>query len=433
MKRSVSASPEQVDELSIERQIPLSLVAPISPPLGSSTRHPRKLWQHGEPHPQSAAKVEETHLPNLAAIEAGEVKVKNHLKFFSEHLARVTRLTPPSPCLSNTEFVELYQRNQHDQGHHFVIHQHDHPVAGVHYDLRLQISKSSSISFAIMYGLPGNPNSMRLSRNATETRNHLIESASLLTGSLLIWDTGEYSVLPHRPPKRETDDELSSDAEADNRPDTLGQSESGKLHRAFQDRRIRLRLHGTRLPPNYTVTLRLHQVNNHHEQPKKPTRKRRRMLSGGASSRRKETPPPSDLEDEPLPLTDTTATPGATSPRVSGALERELQELEDEEVRLTNAYPGASNTINSIHQRQWYIMLDRASSGFAPKREKQTGSKVWIRQRGEYGALLGFEPFFVRGRDVERSVVTRRTADEVIRDEGVRGFVGRKGWRPVLE
>ena len=157
------------------------------------------------------------------------------------------------------------------------------------------------------------------------------------------------------------------------------------------------------------------------------------MLSGGASSRRKETPPPSDLEDEPLPLTDTTATPGATSPRVSGALERELQELEDEEVRLTNAYPGASNTINSIHQRQWYIMLDRASSGFAPKREKQTGSKVWIRQRGEYGALLGFEPFFVRGRDVERSVVTRRTADEVIRDEGVRGFVGRKGWRPVLE
>ena len=172
MKRYVSASPEQADELSIKRQIPLSLVAPISPPLGSSNRHPRKLSQHGEPHGQSAAKVEETHLPNLAAIEAGEAKIKNHLKFFSESLARVTRLTPPSPCLSNSEFVDLYQRNQHDQGHHFVIHQHDHPVAGVHYDLRLQISKSSSISFAIMYGLPGNPNSMRLSRNATETRVH---------------------------------------------------------------------------------------------------------------------------------------------------------------------------------------------------------------------------------------------------------------------
>ena len=45
-------------------------------------------------------------------------------------------------------------------------------VIGVHYDLRLQISESSSISFAIMYGLPGNPNSRRLNRNATETRVH---------------------------------------------------------------------------------------------------------------------------------------------------------------------------------------------------------------------------------------------------------------------
>ena len=46
---------------------------------------------------------------------------------------------------------------------------------------------------------------------------------------------------------------------------------------------------------------------------------------------------------------------------------------------------------------------------------------------------MGFEAFFVRGRDVERSVVTGRTADEVMVDEGVEGFVGRKGWRAVLE
>lgn len=46
---------------------------------------------------------------------------------------------------------------------------------------------------------------------------------------------------------------------------------------------------------------------------------------------------------------------------------------------------------------------------------------------------MGFETFFVRGRDVERSVVTGRTADEVMADEGVEGFVGRKGWRAVLE
>ena len=43
---------------------------------------------------------------------------------------------------------------------------------GVHYDLRLQFSESSSISFAIPYGLPGNPNSLRPNRMAIETRVH---------------------------------------------------------------------------------------------------------------------------------------------------------------------------------------------------------------------------------------------------------------------
>lgn len=39
-------------------------------------------------------------------------------------------------------------------------------------DLRLQFSESSSISFAIPYGLPGNPNSQRQGRMAIETRVH---------------------------------------------------------------------------------------------------------------------------------------------------------------------------------------------------------------------------------------------------------------------
>jgi hypothetical protein len=34
------------------------------------------------------------------------------------------------------------------------------------------------------------------------------------------------------------------------------------------------------------------------------------------------------------------------------AIERELRELEDKEVRRTNAYPGASNTIGSVHQQR---------------------------------------------------------------------------------
>ncbi len=47
--------------------------------------------------------------------------------------------------------------------------------------------------------------------------------------------------------------------------------------------------------------------------------------------------------------------------------------------------------------------------------------------------MTGFDPFYVLGREVERSVVTGRTADEVMTDEGVEGFVGRKGWRAVIE
>lgn len=62
---------------------------------------------------------------------------------------------------------------------------------GLHYDLRLQISQSSSISFAIMYGLPGNPNSKRLNRNATETRVHNLWVCTV--GLLFVYTLG-YSV-----------------------------------------------------------------------------------------------------------------------------------------------------------------------------------------------------------------------------------------------
>lgn len=155
------------------RQTPISLDVPISPPLRPLTKSPRTSSYPGGTRSQNtpeAPKVQTA--PSLASIEAGEAKIKDHLEYFSAHLARATRASAPRPRLSNLGFVDLYLRNQHDHGRHFVVHQHDHPVAGVHYDLRLQISKSSSISFAIMYGLPGNPNSMRLSRNATETRVH---------------------------------------------------------------------------------------------------------------------------------------------------------------------------------------------------------------------------------------------------------------------
>ena len=117
------------------------------------------------------------------------------------------------------------------------------------------------------------------------------------------------------------------------------------------------------------------------------------------------------------------------------ALEREIAEQEDEAVRLTNAYPGATNSIGSIHQRRWYLSMDRYASGFCPLRlenRSKGGRRMWTRRR-EFERLLGFEPFFVMGRELETSVVTGRIADEVMADEGVQDFVGRKGWRPVTE
>jgi hypothetical protein len=111
----------------------------------------------------------------LAAIEAGQVEVTDHLSIVSSRLSQSARpAISHVPRLQIADWVSLYQRNQHLEGRHFVIHQHDHPIAGPHYDLRLQFSDSSSVSWSIMYGLPGDPNSRRLNRNATETRVHCL-------------------------------------------------------------------------------------------------------------------------------------------------------------------------------------------------------------------------------------------------------------------
>ena len=119
-------------------------------------------------------------------------------------------------------------------------------------------------------------------------------------------------------------------------------------------------------------------------------------------------------------------------------MQREIEEQEDELVRLSNAYPGATNSIGSIHQRRWYLSMDRYASGFRPLLREDGGGgssrREWVRRWDHLQErLLGFERFFVMGRDVERSVVIGRNADEVMSDEGVERFVGRKGWRAVTE
>ena len=69
--------------------------------------------------------------PTLAAIEAGEAQVRDHLAYFVKHLAEVSRPSTGPPRTSIDGFQNLYRRNQHSHGRHFVIHQHDHPISGI--------------------------------------------------------------------------------------------------------------------------------------------------------------------------------------------------------------------------------------------------------------------------------------------------------------
>jgi hypothetical protein len=259
---------------------------------------------------------------------------------------------------------------------------------------------------------------------AIETRvhnlwNNLVESASHSTGSLLIWDTGEYEVLPYRelPKARTTDDELSdSEVQAE---ETSCATESEKLFAGFQDRHLRLRLHGTRLPQDYTISLRLPSGKNRSGQPEKPKRKRRKVV-------------PSKVI-RPAVLTDSEADAQESEPGIStghvdthqaedAAVASEAEE-EDAAIRSNNAYTGATNTIGSVHQRHWFISLDRKKSGFHKVRSG-TDEGRWVGEN---------DTFSVLGRDVERSVVSGRLADEVMSDEGVERFQGRKMWRAITE
>lgn len=109
---------------------PLSLQRSITPP---PTKKASQLvdkkcptdGEHQDPDPLDSA------APTLAAIEAGEAKIRDHLNYFATHLEAATRPSiPDSPRLSITEWRQLYSNNQRPRGRHFVVHQHDHPVSG---------------------------------------------------------------------------------------------------------------------------------------------------------------------------------------------------------------------------------------------------------------------------------------------------------------
>ncbi|GAM43171.1 hypothetical protein TCE0_047f17761 [Talaromyces pinophilus] len=452
MKRSRSPDTDQP----VKRNANISQARARTPPtlssLTSSVSPPRlkKLKPKVDMYSSNTPANDGTNALSLAAVEAGEVKAEDPVELFSARLAAVAR--PLSTSLDGRrlpvkDWIDLYSRNRHENGCHFVIHQHDHPIAGPHYDLRLQFSESSSLSWAIMYGLPGNPNSRRMNRNATETRvhclwNHLIETASRNTGSMIIWDTGEYEVLPYyaaeNPP--ETDDSASdiSNISAGMAINHQRPSESEKLKEAFQNRKIRLRLHGTRLPKDYTISLRLSTEDDDAARARPITQKRRRRRTNADFMKKTRTPStspspsPDESHDQPLNAVsfngdnyDEDAIHGGHSASDSKS------ELDTgARTRLTNAYPGAVNSIGSIHQRRWFITLDRTNSGFV----RDGKSKIWKRKPPSSSDqdTLGFEPFYVRGPEFERSVVTGRTGNDVLVDENVEGFTPRRGWKPVL-
>lgn len=411
-------------------EVPSSLSRDISPPRASKRR---KTSEARPLRTSTRSHYDADSNPTLAAVEAGRAKIEDHLTYFKHHLAKACRdTTSDVPRLSVSDFASLYKNNNHQHGHHFVIHQHNHPKAGVHYDLRVQFSASSSVSWALPKGLPGNPNSRQLGRMAIETRvhnlwNNLIESSSMKTGSLLIWDTGTYSVLPRNESKKKMPSPETSDDESDLEGMIISRTKDGKqdnekLIEAFRTRHIRLRLHGTRLPKDYTITLRLPSNNDIAQRPAA----RRRKSRPTARNRR-----PSHTSDSDAPPTlhaasrrDSTTTVNADEEGIS-VDNLDTDSEEDNQTRTHNAYPGSHNSIGSIHQRRWFVLLDRQSSGFEPTRGR------WTRRLLPNGELGGFEAFAVRGRDVERSVVTGRLARDVESDEGCEAYVGRGGWKGI--
>lgn len=199
---------------------------------------------------------------------------------------------------------------------------------------------------------------------------------------------------------------------------------------------IRLRLHGTRLPKNYTVILRLPSTYNNYasKQQSAPSglkNKRRRVDPDSLTIKPKPAVTPASTDSEHEFEAGSPEAMNATAASAAIAMSEGEGEAEEEyaRIRQDNAYPGATNSIGSVHQRQWYLMLDQANSGLVRDRSPSRNKGYW--KRGIAGE--GFEAFFVRGPEYERSVVTGRLSEEVMADEGVDGFVARKMWRPILE
>jgi hypothetical protein len=66
-------------------------------------------------------------------------------------------------------------------------------------------------------------------------QNHLIETASATTGSMLIWDTGVYEVLSYVEQSLPETDDSQSDSSDASHPLADTRSEAEKLREGFRD------------------------------------------------------------------------------------------------------------------------------------------------------------------------------------------------------
>src|SRR4051812_31552150 len=108
-----------------ELRAPHSLNRSVSPPSRIRVKQEADVTKATTPKSLAPSKSE------TAAVEAGEIEIDDHVSFFSTKLlaARLPVLSN-QPRLTHQAWLDLYQRNLNDRGHHFVVHQHDHPIAG---------------------------------------------------------------------------------------------------------------------------------------------------------------------------------------------------------------------------------------------------------------------------------------------------------------
>ncbi|KAF1933992.1 uncharacterized protein M421DRAFT_110135 [Didymella exigua CBS 183.55] len=333
-------------------ELPSSLSIDISPPRALIRR---KTLGGSSPASRANFRCDAEKDPTLAAVEAGRAKIEDHLAYFKHYLAKGSMVTSPEvPRLPIHELAILYEDNLHQHGHHFVIHQHNHPKAGVHYDLRLQFSATSSVSWAFPKGIPGSQNSRQLGRMAIETRvhnlwNNLIESASMKTGSLLIWETGTYTALPRKNdenemPSPQTTDDESDRSDGDSFRMRDGKHENETLINAFKSRHTQLHLHGIRLPKDYTITLRLTPNN---DISKRPAARRRRSRPLARSRRPSHTSDSDSAPSAPTALRRPSMVIIADQHEARDNIDTDTDE--DAQTRTHNVYPGSTNSIGSIH------------------------------------------------------------------------------------